>query len=102
MIEKLTLVELLVVCCFGIACFWVPAPRSAERTSSFAILAQTSSRLDGLRRSRWQWLTMLGTMLVLRMQRQSPPLLEVTVGLMFAVLLASPVYQLMRVGNSRN
>jgi hypothetical protein len=93
-VDKITIAEFLVAGCFGSACFW--APGSTTGTVFFARLAQLSFRLDGLRRSRWQWLTVVATMLTLRVQRQLPAAVELTVGFMFLVLLAFPVRQLIR------
>jgi hypothetical protein len=93
-VDKITIAEFLVAGCFSIACFWPPT--STARTVFFAPLAQLLFRLEGLRRSRWQWLTVVATMLTLRLQRQLPPAIELTVGFMFLVLLAFPVRQLIR------
>ena len=95
MVETLRLFALLGAGCLAIGCLWAPAPRP-ESLKLFPVLARVSWRLDRLRRSRWQWLTMLGTMLALDMQPQLPALVKVSVGVMFAVLLAVPVYQLIR------
>ena len=96
MIEKLTIFEVLVASVFGIACFWGPTEPTVSHRKLVALLARLSMRLEGLRRSRWQWLTMVGTMLGLRIQNQLPPAVEATVGLMFLVLLAFPVVELAR------
>ena len=96
MIEKLTIFEVLLASFFGIACFWGPTEPTASGRRLVALLARTSMRLEGLRRSRWQWLTMVGTMLSLRIQNLLPPAVEATVGLMFVILLVSPVVELAR------
>ncbi len=94
--EKLTILEGLLVGFFGIACFWGPPAVTPDRKSLFAWLARISLRLDYLRRSRWQWLTVVGTMLGLRMQHQLPPAIELMVGLTFLILLAFPLRQVIR------
>lgn len=96
MIDKLTVLEVLIAGFFGVACFWSPTVNSAARNKLFAWIAQLSLRLDLLRRERWQWLTVIGTMLGLRLQHQLPPVIEVMVGLTFLILLAFPLRQMIR------
>lgn len=94
MIDKLTLVEVLIAGFFGIACFWAPSVNSAAKNRLFASVAQLLSWLDSLRRERWQWLTVIGTMLGLRLQHQLPPVIELMVGVTFLILLAFPLRQM--------
>ena len=94
--DKLTILEGLLTGIFGIACFWAPAANSTANNRVFASMARWSLRLDSLRRSRWQWLTVAGTMLGLRMQHQLPPAIELMVGLTFLILLAFPLRQMIR------
>jgi len=94
--DKLTVLEVLVAGFFGIACFWGPTIDNAAGNRLFGWMAELSTRLDLVRRSRWQWLTVITTMLGLRMQHQLPPLIEFMVGLTFLILLAFPVLQMIR------
>ena len=96
MIDKLTVVEVFIAGSFCVASFWAPSVNSAASKSLFAWIAQLSLRLDSLRRERWQWLTVVGTMLGLRLQHQLPPVIEVMVGLTFLILLAFPLRQIIR------
>lgn len=57
-----------------------------------------SGRLKRLRRSRWQWLTIVAIILVLRVQHQLPPAVEIMVGMMFLIFLVAPVKALVREG----
>jgi hypothetical protein len=95
-IDKVTILELLVAGFFGIACFWAPTRSNAGTNALFAWIARLSLRVDLLRRSRWQWLTVIGTMLGLRIQHQLPPAVELMVGLTFLILLAFPLRQMIR------
>lgn len=96
MIDKLTVIELLLAGFFGIACFWVPTVDTVAANRLFGWMARISLRLDSLRRSRWQWLTVVGTMLGLRMKHQLPPAMELAIGLTFLILLAFPLRQVIR------
>jgi hypothetical protein len=95
--DKLTLVELLLAGFFAIACFRARAPLSLNEKPSFKNLIRFSGRVDRLRRSRWQWFSIVAVMLVLRVQHQLPPAIELMVGLMFLIFLVCPVRQLARV-----
>ncbi|HKR85280.1 MAG TPA: hypothetical protein VJS37_14070 [Terriglobales bacterium] len=57
-----------------------------------------SGRLKRLRRSRWQWLTIVAIILVLRVQHQLPPAVEIMVGMMLLIFLVAPVKGLVREG----
>jgi hypothetical protein len=47
-------------------------------------------RLERFRRTRWQWFAMVALMLVLRLQGQLPPALEVMAAVQLAIFLALP------------
>ncbi len=96
MFNKLTVFEVLVAGFFGVAGFWAPTPNGSANNRLFAWVARMSVQLDSLRRSRWQWLTIVGTMLGLRMQHQLSPVVELAVGLTFLILLVFPLRQLIR------
>lgn len=96
MIDKWTVLEVLIAGFFGVACFWAPTVHSAASNKLFAWVAQLSLRLNSLRRERWQWLTVIGTMLGLRIQHQLPSIIELMVGLTFLILLAFPLRQMIR------
>jgi hypothetical protein len=50
--------------------------------------------LERLRRSRWQWFSMVLLMFVLRMQNQLPPSIEIIVAAQFLIFLALPKHKL--------
>ena len=87
MVDILTTIEILSASFFGMVCFLAP-------TRMRPGILSLSSRIDRLRRSRWQLLAIVAVMLALRIQHQLPPAIELTVALMFLVLLAFPVRQL--------
>ncbi len=95
--DKLTLLELLLAGFFAVACFRARSPLGPGETPKFSNLLRLSGRVERLRRSRWQWFSIVAVMLVLRVQHQLPAAIELMVGLMFLIFLVCPVRQLARV-----
>src|SRR4051812_50208737 len=76
---------------FAVACVRAGAPlQQREGRASFERLFRFPGRLERLRRSRWQWFAMVALMLVLRLQQQLPPVLEVMVAFELLLFLALP------------
>ena len=96
--DKLTLLELLLAGFFGVACIRARAPLHPGEKATFGSFFRLSSRLERLRRSRWQWFSMVLLMLVLRVQHLLPPAVEIMVALLFVIFLVLPVHALVRVG----
>ena len=90
------LVELLGVVFLAVACFWARPQSRVGKESGWRNFPRLANRIERLRRSRWQWFSMLATMLALRMQSKFPPTVELTVGLLFLVLLAFPIRHVVR------
>jgi hypothetical protein len=84
------LVELLLAGFFAIACLrsWIPA--APNQKAHFGDLFRFPGRLERLRRSRWQWFSMVALLLVIRLQKGAPLVLELMVALQFLVFLALP------------
>ena len=95
---KITLVELLLAGFFAVACVRAGGKLSLERKRTLSDFFRLSNRIERLRRSRWQWFSMVAVMLVLRTQNQLPPAIEIMVALLFVIFLALPVGALVRVG----
>ena len=76
---KTILVELLLAGFFAVACLKAGG------------LFRMPSRLERLRRSRWQWFAMVAFMLVLRLQEQLPLSIEAMAALQLVFFLALPV-----------
>ncbi len=87
---KLMLAELLLAGFFAIACVKAHGPVAADERLTFGQFFRFPDRVDRLRRSRWQWFSMVALMLVLRLQQQLPMVLEIMVAVEFAVFLALP------------
>ena len=96
--DKTALLELLLAGFFAIGC--IRAHGRFEPGGKMRILDffRMTGRLERLRRSRWQWFSMVAIMLVLRLQHQLPPAVEIMVGMMFLIFLVFPVQALVREG----
>ena len=95
---KTTLLELLLAGFFAVACIRAGGSLNPDRKRVFGDFFRLSNRLERLRRSRWQWFSMVAIMLFLRVQHQLPPAIEITVALLFVIFLTLPVSALVRVG----
>jgi hypothetical protein len=84
------LLELLLGGFFAVACIRTCAPASADSKMDFGNLFRFPGRLERLRRSRWQWFSMVLVLLIFRLQNQLPLILEAMAALQFIVFLALP------------
>jgi hypothetical protein len=84
------LVELLLSAFFAVACF--KARGEAPSVSGLAPqrLFVLTDRLERLKRSRWQWATMVGFLVLFRLQVGVPVVAELTALAQFIVFLALP------------
>ena len=89
-------VEFLLASFFAIACIKAHGPFSVEKKPAFRNFFRLTNRIERLRRSRWQWFSMVAILLVLRMQNQLPLAIELMVGMMFLIFLVFPVQKVMR------
>jgi hypothetical protein len=88
---KITLLEVLLAGFFAVACIRAGGKVSMERKRALSDFFRLSGRLERLRRSRWQWVCMVFILLVLRVQHQLPPSVEIMVAILFVIFLALPV-----------
>jgi hypothetical protein len=88
---KTLLIELLLAGFFAVACLRARVPVVRDMPQRFGDFFRMPSRLERLRRSRWQWFGMVGFMLVLRLQEQLPLSIELMVALELVLFLALPV-----------
>lgn len=84
------LIELLLSGFFAIACFRARAESPNIRGLAPAKLLVLTDRLERLRVSRWQWCCMVILLMLVRMQRGTPMVAELTVLVQFIVFLALP------------
>jgi|ERR1700674_4044985 len=87
----LMLVETILAGFFAVACLRACVPANPNGKLSFSDLLRFPGRLERLKRSRWQWFSMVALLLVLRLQAGLPLVLELIVFVEFAVFLALPV-----------
>jgi len=88
---KTILIELLLAGFFAVACLKAREPAARGLPVTLGDLFRMPSRLERLRRSRWQWFAMVAFMLVLRLQEQLPLTIEAMVALQLVLFLALPV-----------
>ena len=94
--DKTAWLELLLAGFFAIGCIRAHGRCEPGRKMRFLDFFRMTGRLERLRRSRWQWFTIVAIMLVLRWQHQLPLPVEIMVGMMFLIFLVFPVQTLVR------
>lgn len=92
--NELMLLELLLAGFFAVACFRARGTVTYGQRPRLIELFRLSGRLERLRRSRWQWFSMVLLMFVLRMQNQLPPSIEIIVAAEFLIFVALPTQKL--------
>ena len=85
------LFELLMAGFFAVACIRAHGPVDSGRKLTFGDFLRLPNRLERLRRTRWQWFSMVALLLVVRLQQPVPLALEVMVAAQFVLFLALPV-----------
>jgi hypothetical protein len=88
---KTILFELLMAGFFAVACVRAHGPVPGSHRMNFGEFFQLYDRVERLRRTRWQWFSMVALMLVIRLQQPVPLGLEIMVAVQFLVFLALPV-----------
>ncbi len=84
------LVELLLSGFFAVACFRARATALESVQVAPRTLFALTDRLERLRRSRWQWFSMVLVLIFVRLQRGAPMVAELTALAQFIVFLALP------------
>jgi len=96
--DKTALLELLLAGFFAVGCIRAHGRIQDGQRMGFSDFFRLTGRIERLRRSRWQWFSMVLIMLVFRLQHQLPPAVEIMVALLFVIFLVLPVSALVRVG----
>ncbi len=84
------LVEVILAGFFAVACIRACVPAAPEDKLGFSNLLRFPGRIERLRRSRWQWFSMVALLLVLRLEAGLPLVVEVIVAVEFLIFLALP------------
>lgn len=84
------LVELLLSAFFAVACFRARVESPSAQGLAPQRLFVLTDRLERLRRSRWQWFSMVLLLVVVRLQSGVPLVAELTAVAQFLVFLALP------------
>ncbi len=87
------LIEILLSGFFAVACFRARATEPDGMRIAPRTLFALTDRLERLRRSRWQWSSMVLILIMVRMQRGAPMVAELTVLAQFVVFLSLPTYK---------
>lgn len=90
MSNQALLIDLLLSGFFAVACFRARAEGPSMSGLAPQRLLILTDRVERLRRSRWQWFSMVLVLFVVRMQMQTPLVVEFTVLAQFIVFLALP------------
>jgi hypothetical protein len=84
------LVEVLLSAFFAVACFKARAESPTVHGLAPQRLFVLTDRVERLRRTRWQWFSMVLLLVVVRMQLGTPMVAELTALAQFIVFLALP------------
>jgi hypothetical protein len=84
------LLELLLTGFFAIACMRARAVPIGKKTLGFRDLFRFTGRIERLRRSRWQWCSIVVLLIVARVQWGIPLFVEITFALLLVLFLAVP------------
>jgi hypothetical protein len=84
------LIETILAGFFAVACIRACVPVSPNGKLAFSDLLRFPGRIERLRRSRWQWFSMVALLLVVRLQAGLPLVLETIVAVEFLIFLAVP------------
>ncbi len=84
------LIEVLLSAFFAVACFRARAEAPSAHGLAPQRLFVLTDRLERLRRTRWQWFSMVLVLVLARVQFGTPLVAELTVLAQFIVFLALP------------
>src|SRR5258706_10925337 len=84
------LVEVILAGFFAVAGIGACVPANPNEKLVFSDFLRFPNRIERLRRSRWQWFSMVALLLVIRLQAGLPLVLEAIVAVEFLIFLALP------------
>ncbi|MBZ5687426.1 MAG: hypothetical protein LAP86_20600 [Acidobacteriia bacterium] len=98
---RTALFELLMAGFFAVACLRAHGPFATDSKVTFGEFVRLPDRLERLRRSRWQWASMVAILLVTRLQQPIPLGMEIMIAAQFMLFMALPVRHEAKVGVRR-
>lgn len=90
MSRQALLVEILLSAFFAVACFRARAESPSVHGLAPQKLFVLTDRLERLRRSRWQWFSMVLLLVLVRLQMGVPMVAELTALVQFLIFLGLP------------
>ena len=96
------LLELLLGGFFAVACIRASVPSAVNGKLRLGDLLRFPNRLERLRRTRWQWFSMVALLLFVRLQTGVPTILEAIVAFQFAIFFALPTRTGSTLGKGRS
>jgi hypothetical protein len=100
--EIMVLLELLLGGFFAVACVRASVPSAVNGKLSLGDLLRFPNRLERLRRTRWQWFSMVAVLLAVRLQTGVPTILEAIVVVQFVIFFALPTRTGTSLGKGRS
>ncbi len=88
---RTVLFELLMGGFFAVACLRAHGPIATDSRLTIGECLRMPDRLERLRRTRWQWASMVAILLVVRLQQPIPLVLEIMIAAQFLLFMALPV-----------
>jgi len=101
-ITRTILLELLLGGFFAVACIRASVPSAVNGKLRLRDLLRFPARLERLRRTRWQWFSMVALLLFVRLQTGVPTILEAIVAFQFAIFFALPTRTGSTLGKGRS
>jgi hypothetical protein len=87
---RTALFELLMAGFFAVACLRAHGPIATGSRFTIGGFLRLPDRLERLRRTRWQWASMVAILLVVRLQQPIPLALEIMIAAQFVLFIALP------------
>ncbi len=100
--EIMMFLELLLGGFFAVACIRASVPSAVNGKLRLSDLLRFPGRLERLRRSRWQWFSMVAVLLAVRLQTGVPSILEAIVVVQFVIFFALPTRTGTSLGKGRS
>jgi hypothetical protein len=100
--QTMVLLELLLGGFFAVACIRSSVPSALNGKLRLGDFLRFPGRLERLRRSRWQWFSMVAVLLAVRAQTGVPTILEAIVLVQFVIFFALPTRTGTSMGKGRS